>query len=222
MGTPSVSDEQVLTARAAWELVGGLSNTSKMPCESWGLSPQRCITGANLVEIDGSVCHDCYARKGYYSFPRVRGAHERRLAASDDPRWVEAMELLIRNQASVHTPHFRWFDSGDLQSASMLGRIADAARATPEVQHWLPTKEHNLIEHYLARNELPENLTVRLSAHHIDEPAPGIHGLPTSTVHRDKPPIGIACPAYEDHPVTCGDCRHCWDKSIQNVSYRHH
>ncbi len=222
MGTPSVSEEQLLTANTAWKIVGGLSNTSKMPCSSWGLSPQRCITGAQLAGIDGSVCHDCYARKGYYSYPRVREAHERRLKNSHDPHWVEAMELLIRDQGPERTPYFRWFDSGDLQSASMLGRIADVARATPEVQHWLPTKEHNLIEHYLARNDLPDNLVVRISAHQIDEAAPEILGLPTSTVHKDRAPIGVACPAYERHPVTCGDCRYCWDETIQNISYKHH
>jgi len=210
-----------LTRKRAWDLVGGLSNTSKMPCSSWGLSPKHCVTGAKLTAIPGSVCHDCYARKGYYCYPRVREAHERRLAGSDDPQWVEAMRLLIDDQAIRREPYFRWFDSGDVQSVNMLDRIAEVARATPAVQHWLPTKEHDLVTHYLARYELPENLTVRLSAHRIDEPAPD-HGLPTSTVHKDKLPIGIACPAYENQPATCGDCRSCWNPTVRNVSYRHH
>jgi len=210
-----------LTKKRAWKLVGGLSNTSKMPCSSWGLSPKRCLTGAKLTAIPGSVCHDCYARKGYYCYPRVREAHERRLTASKDPQWIEAMSLLINEQAPLE-PYFRWFDSGDLQSTGMLRRIAEVARTTPEVSHWLPTKEHDLVEHYLARYELPENLVVRLSAHHIDEPAPEIHGLPTSTVHKDRSPFGVACPAYERRPVTCGDCRSCWNPTVRNVSYRHH
>ena len=35
-------------------------------------------------------------------------------------------------------------DSGDLQSLEMLEAIAEVARQTPEVKHWLPTKEYGI------------------------------------------------------------------------------
>jgi len=51
-----------------------LSNTSKMPCKSWGIPATKCITGKKLNKIAGSVCNGCYALKGAYSWPVVKNA----------------------------------------------------------------------------------------------------------------------------------------------------
>lgn len=64
--------------------VGGLSNTSKMPCYSWGLPVQACTTGAKLINNPNSACFHCYANKGMYRFPVVKTANERRLAIWQD------------------------------------------------------------------------------------------------------------------------------------------
>lgn len=210
-------------AEDAWQQVGGLSRTSKMPCHSWGLPAQACKTGAELVDIEGSVCHDCYARHRAYTWPRVQHANERRLAHAMDPGWVAAMSTLVDWQAIRNrTPYFRWFDTGDLQSAGMLDRIAQVANETPRVRHWLPTKEAGFVSDYLLQERLPENLTIRLSARYVDEPAPQLEGLVTSTVHREQPPAGFACSAYERQPASCRSCRACWDPRVPNVSYPHH
>ena len=63
---------QVSEARAA---VGGLSQTSKMPCKSWGISAKECKTGGKLAKVEGTVCHGCYALKGAYVWPVVEKAH---------------------------------------------------------------------------------------------------------------------------------------------------
>jgi len=193
-----------------------------MPCHSWGLPATSCKTGSRLATIEGTVCHGCYARKGNYTWPRVRRAGERRLAQAAHPAWVDAMTTLVRWQAAKNGQAlFRWYDTGDLQSAAMLERIVAVATSTPEIRHWLPTKEHALVLDYLAVESLPGNLTIRASALLVDAKPPDL-GLPTSTVHLSAPPVGYACSAYNHRPARCDTCRTCWDPAVRNVSYPHH
>mgnify|MGYP003563531920 CR=1 FL=1 len=214
--------EKQLSKDQAWQITGGLSKTTKMPCLSWSIPASHCHTGKTLAPEKDSVCHGCYARKGNYAWPRVRQATEKRLAKTTHPDWEEAMAALIHWQANKNNqPFFRWFDSGDLQSRRMLEQIVAVVTATPDVQHWLPTKEHGLVRAFLKHEELPENLTLRLSAHYVDAEPPTLD-LPTSTVHRYQPAIGYACPAYERQQPACGACRACWDPGVANVSYRYH
>jgi len=220
---PNPTLEQSLTKKEAWEVTGGLSDTSKMPCHSWGLPATSCHTGARLATLEDTVCSDCYAKKGNYTWPNVHQANTRRLARATHPDWEDAMATLINWQARRSSqPFFRWFDTGDLQSPSMLERIATVAHNTPEIHHWLPTREHGMVRDVLAHDRLPQNLTLRLSAHYVDGEPPRLLDLPTSTVHRHEAPVGYSCPAYENHPIHCGECRTCWDPTIQNISYRFH
>ena len=208
----------------AWEIVGGLSRPSKMPCYSWGIPAQACITGSKLAEIQGSICQKCYALKGFFRQQKVQAAYQRRLDRSGDPLWVQAMVKLMYWQAvETGTPYFRWFDSGDLQDVDMLRRICLVATRTPEIWHWLPTREYRIVEEYLEAAEVPPNLVIRLSAHLIDRPAPQLFRLPTSTVHSTGGEVlGTACLASRSKPANCGDCRACWDESARNVSYPLH
>lgn len=220
---PTTCHGRALTKAAASRIVGGLSQTTKMPCHSWGIPARHCKTGSKLAPVEGSVCHDCYARKFAYLWPRVQEAYDRRLSRAAHPDWGSAMATLVRWQATYNDqPYFRWFDSGDLQSLDMLERIAEVAERTPEIRHWLPTREHRLVFDYLKTGQPPENLTLRLSAYFVDDEPPDILGLPTSTVHRFESPIGYRCPAYDRKPTTCRDCRACWDSGVTNVSYEHH
>ena len=212
-----------LTKNEAWKITGGLSRTTKMPCHSWGLPASTCKTGAGLATLEGTVCTDCYARKGNYAWPRVQQANQRRYQHATYPAWEDAMATLIRWQAEKNEqPYFRWFDTGDLQSSSMLDSIANVAHNTPEIQHWLPTKEHRMVRDYLTRQLPPPNLTLRLSAHYVDGEPPRLLGSPTSTVHRFEAPVGYSCSAYKTQPTRCGDCRSCWDRLVRNVSYPYH
>jgi hypothetical protein len=133
------------------------------------------------------------------------------------------MAYLVDWQAGRNKePYFRWFDSGDLQSPTMLERITEVARRTPGVRHWLPTREYAIVRYHLQRNEAPDNLTIRISAPFVDNTAPDILGLPTSTVHHTRGPPGYACPAYDQRPAQCGTCRACWNPEIKNISYPLH
>ena len=119
--------------KEATAITGGLSKPNKMPGPSINLPASQCITGAKLVNVQGSTCSGCYALKGRYRFQNVKDAMARRLAKLHDPRWVEAMVTLIDKQ-----PVFRWHDSGDLQSVQHLKNIFEVCHATPGTAHWYP------------------------------------------------------------------------------------
>lgn len=196
-----------------------LSKPSKMPCHSWSISALSCKTGAKLAQVEGSVCEWCYALKGNYRFPNVKKAQEERLKQSEEEGWVDAMvEAIIREE---HSGFFRWFDAGDLQSLEMLRKIASIARRIPWIKFWLPTKEFGIVSEFLETEELPKNLTIRLSAYMVDKNGPNALaeglGLVTSEVRTS----GETCPA-PSQGNKCLQCRACWDKEVKTVVYKKH
>ena len=196
--------------KEAHKITGGLSKPSKMPGPAYNLPAVACITGAKLVKVPGSVCAGCYALKGRYRFKNVQDALQRRLQALQDPRWVQAMTVLIK-------PHkwFRWHDSGDIQSLEHLQNIFRVCRATPETQHWMPTREAQILKRVKV-NEVPRNLIIRMSSHMVDQ-APVTFWPWTSTVKNGSG----TCPAPKQGGQ-CGSCRKCWDRKIPNVEYAKH
>ncbi len=201
--------------------VGGLSSPSKMPGFAYSLPARECLTGSKLRAVDGSVCHGCYAMKGRYVFPKVQAALYRRLESLSQPLWVEAMAELIRRKGQ---PHFRWHDSGDLQSVAHLAAIVRVCELTPDVLHWLPSREYRTVREYLETGAFPANLNVRLSAHMLGGAVPRFPRLPVtvSTVSKGAAPDGAhSCPAPQQGN-NCGDCRACWDRSVPVVDYHYH
>lgn len=202
-----------------------LSRTSKMPCHSWSVPALACKTGSKLAQIEGSVCHGCYALKGFYRMPNVFRALSARLDLMASSEWVPAMIQKIREEE--HTGFFRWFDSGDLQSLKNLKDIVRIALALPEIKFWLPTKEYGIVSEYFELyGPFPENLTVRLSAFMVNKEVPKSLveslGLTTSEVHtNESAAIGTPCTA-PTQGNKCLDCRACWNKDIQTVIYRLH
>ena len=102
---------KIMNKKEAKEITGGLSAPGKMPEGSYNLPARACQTGAKLRQIPGTPCYGCYAFKGRYNFPNVKDALTRRLESLDHPQWVEAMATLVKGKK-----HFRWHDSGDIQS----------------------------------------------------------------------------------------------------------
>ena len=196
--------------KEAKEITGGLSAPSKMPGPAYNLPATQCITGAKLQAVPGSVCAGCYALKGRYRFSNVRMALARRLESLKHPRWVEAMTVLIKGE-----PHFRWHDSGDLQSAWHLKRIFEVCNKTPETKHWLPTREARILN-LMDPDIIPPNLIIRMSSHMIDQ-GPVTFWPWTSTVSTKSK----TCPA-KDQGNECKNCRACWDRKVSNVTYPKH
>jgi len=161
--------------------------------------------------------------------------------------WAKMVAFQIeRGCKKLNIYEHRWFDSGDLQSVEMLRAIVLCAQRTPHINHWLPTREAKIVKEYRKQfGQEPSNLVIRVSATMIgDKPIKGHEN--TSTVHRKGEAIyGKECLAYrtnKDAKVIakevfeamtrlekkeqdfghCGDCRACWSKEVENISYPLH
>ena len=171
----------------ALKIIGGsLSKPSKMPGWSIGLPAKECKTGGKLQAVKGSVCYDCYALKGCYVFKVVQDAQYRRLAALQDPRWVDAMAHLIN---SKKPDVFRWHDSGDVQNLDHLMKIYEVCELTPAKRHWMPTREAWIKQHLAQK---PNNLVIRFSAPMVNQRAP--ESWPNSSEVVEK---NFNCPASQ-------------------------
>jgi len=222
---------KLYTKEEANNLVGGCSKTSKMPCLSWSTSAWNCITGAKMAKVKGSICSQCYAMDGFYRMNKKKNEplNQRRLDSINHPEWVQAMiHMVLYSVKRYKTPHFRWHDSGDLQSVEHLHKINQVAQALPDVLFWLPTREYDMIKQYVKSNVLNKNLIVRLSAMFVDEPVKvpvslqGIDNVLVSNVHSKTVPDGnIECESYKQGNE-CKECRACWDINNPAISYKQH
>lgn len=204
-----------------------LSDTSKMPCKSWSVTALACNTGSKLAQVEGSICHGCYALKGFYRMPSTATANGRRLLLMQEKGWASAM--IAKISAEETSGFFRWFDSGDLQRLKNLKDIVRIALAMPNIRFWLPTKEYGIVSEYFELyGPFPSNLTVRLSAYMIDKSGPDSlaqnMGLTTSEVCSSLSQVSeskTVCPS-STQGNKCLDCRACWSKDVQTVVYRLH
>ena len=211
--------------------IGGVSSPSKMPCYGWSIPAAACATGGKLRKVPGSACFGCYAHKGRYGFGNVRNALQNRLAIFNALQasgrldsWVDTLAEIASDPSS--NGFFRWFDSGDLQSETMLDAICSVARKAPSVQFWLPTQERAILRGYIRKgNRIPHNLTIRVSSPMVGKPVAekGFAASAISGKGEDRIPsiIGARCPAYTQQGK-CGDCRTCWDSSVPLVVYPVH
>ena len=172
------------------KITGGLSKPSKTPGYAYNLPAIHCKTGSKLAQVPGTTCHGCYALKGRYRFPNVMDAMMRRLASIHRPDWARTMAADINARRSRW---FRWHDSGDIQSVKHLLKIFQVCRMTPDVAHWLPTREAGLLSK-IPQDRVPANLTIRLSATKVDGPAPKSWPLTSTVVTRV---FQMTCPAPE-------------------------
>jgi hypothetical protein len=195
--------------KEAERITGGLSAPGKMPEGSYNLPASACQTGAKLRLVPDTPCYKCYAFKGRYNFPNVKNALARRLKSLDHPQWVEAMTTLVKKKK-----HFRWHDSGDLQSVNHLKKIYEVCINTPKTMHWLPTQERKYLP--LPGSTYPKNLLIRLS-NSKNNTKPGNAWTHWSTVVDS----GGDCPASKQGNV-CGSCRRCWSREVKHVTYPKH
>jgi len=183
-----------------------------MPGPSYNTPASRCLTGAKLRKVPGSVCSSCYALKGNYKrFPKVEEALERRFQSLGHGSWVTAMATLIKDHK-----FFRWHDAGDIQSMQHLENIFEVCRLTPDTMHWMPTREARFLS-LMDPDIVPSNLIIRMSSHMIDQDP--VKFWPwTSTVTSDH---NASCPAPKQGNQ-CGSCRACWSRDVKTVSYGKH
>lgn len=224
-----------MTLREAIAIAGSLSEPSKMPGYAYGLPAEACVTGRKLAELEGSICSECYAyNRGNYRFKNVKIAQRKRLVSIADPRWVDAMVLMIDSATSQDDPYFRWHDSGDLQNADHLDRICQIAEQLPRINFWLPTQERAIVKRVMRQRQIPSNLVIRFS-----DPLVGMEGDKSGRGHLTS---GVApkrlepdwhslvasgtsecwyCPAHLQGNE-CKWCRQCWDPQVARIIYLEH
>ena len=209
----------------------GLSKNMKMP--DWTLAiPARstCPRGGKLAKVEPrtltsgiiveTVCNGCYAVKGHDGMQPAITAKARRVSVielalvSETIRalWVKAFVMCLSK-----SKYFRWHSAGDLFSAAYVQLILDCITLTPQVTHWIPTKEPILCKPLQGL----VNATVRLSDDFVDQLSNKFKGL-TSGVHNLSDGRGQACPASEKLQDGCQECRACWSMDVPHVSYRKH
>jgi len=196
-----------------------------------------CQHDVEVALLDGKLiptCALCYCDdNGNYNYPSVKSALNRRLISITDPLWIEALVYMINNEQKKGYDYFRWHDSGDIQSLQHLEQIVVACICTPFVRHWLPTLEAGshiatFVQKYGSIDKI-SNLVVRASTPFINaRPMPNKNvGVRSSVVIADERTLrkemvefmnDNICPAKLGDG-TCGDCRKCWDKDIDVISY---
>jgi len=192
----------------AKKITGSLTRTSKMPGLSYSRPAWECKTGSKLRKIKGSVCASCYALKGNYTrYKAIKAAQYVRLDSLKNSLWVAAMVAQINRQK-----FFRWHDAGDIQDLDHLNKIFEVCKLTPEVKHWMPTREAWVKDHL---DRAPKNLVIRFSPPMIGQENTT---WPNSSMVVEK---DATCPA-PSQGNSCGDCRACWDPKIKVVSYGKH
>jgi len=194
-----------------------LSNTSKLGVKSISLDAKKCKTGSKLAKKPGTVCNGCYALKGCYVFPVVKDAMARRLEFFNSKDFIPIMVWLLQSQTKKF---FRWFDSGDIQNVFMGLNILEVCKQTPDIKHWIPSKEYKFWRQVLKIESLPKNVCLRISSPNIDQkPLDGFNN--TSTVHENKKAFGLECIAYKQDGK-CLECKACYNPKVKNVSYPKH
>ena len=143
--------------------------------------------------------------------------------------WAKQVAFQIVHQSKkIGVNHHRWFDSGDLQSVAMLHAICLACELTPDHDHWLPTREAKIVKLYRKEYGLePSNLCIRVSATMIDDaPMKGHDGdARVLSIDEYKAFKKLKPQAKKDSGIDlghCGDCRACWSKTVENISYPLH
>ena len=196
-----------------------LSKTSKLDgILSWSLQALDTCPGSkdstgNLVP----ACQGCYATTGNYRFANVKKPREFNREDWKRDDWVEDMV-----QALDSSRYFRWFDSGDMYTLHLAGKIYEVMKATPWVKHWLPTRMHkfNKYKTIIERMQQLPNVVVRFSSDSVT--GERIEGLNTNTIFSDTLPVGATeCKAYQ-HEGKCNGCRACYDKSVSVIAYKAH
>jgi len=195
-----------------------LSGTSKMGITAT-FSLEARVTC--LKWKDNDVCKNCYAVKGNYLFVNAVGRRKRNLLIIKQDNFVSEMVKLLFNDR-----HFRWFDSGDISSVTVIKKIIQVCEATPWVQHWIPTNSWDVpkLIPYLRELENLPNVTVRYSSRKYNTPIK----WHTSSMVRTKeftnselPDGAYLCPSSEQDGE-CKLCRACWDKNVPIIIYKKH
>jgi len=221
----------IRTSSPIWS-AGLFSDTTKMKAPSFSLPAGLPSAGGTCPasKLDGEpdkvfICHDCYATKGGYQWPRnVALSLIRRdwtISAVRDssfaPGMIASIETILERP---HDPrwdsrYFRVHDSGDFMGSAAYVRAWNtvAAHFVKRIIFWAPTRDWVFFPDQAqtarkygnvrpnpdlaaAMRERPANFVIRPSALQVGDAPPVVHGLDGGT-SVDTPSIHAAF-------TTCG------------------
>lgn len=147
-----------------------LAETKPMPSRSTSYPTQVCATGRHLRSDPDSTCYGCYAEGFTYNSDNTA----RRQLQSYHDMLQDPMDYHLQLASQVPTesreglPVFRHLDSGDLHSPEHLAMLLDMATLTPDIVHWIPTREFGMVNKLLAsrgysEDAIPPNVRLRMS-----------------------------------------------------------
>lgn len=197
-----------------------LSKTSKLGTKSWSLQALETCPGS--VGADGQLvpaCSGCYATTGMYHFGAVKAVRADNKQDWQRDGWVADMVAALKKDK-----HFRWFDSGDMYSLSLAEKMLAIMQATPNTQHWLPTRMYKFakFQDVLAKMQALPNVMVRYSSDAVDGTfTAGLHGS-TIVPNGDAVPAGVTVCQAPEQGGKCLDCRACYDKTVSVIGYVAH
>lgn len=123
---------------------------------NWTLPAYKTKAGKLICPMASSCIKFCYARKGFYTFPKTRQAHEDRYEFSKTNEFVPAMINEIKNKKAEY---IRVHDAGDYYSKEYLNKWIEIMLALPDVKFYSYTNMVALMQ----QTTLPENFDVIFS-----------------------------------------------------------
>lgn len=216
------------------------STPNKMPGFSFGLPAGDACPASKAMAVDpDSICGQCYALRGNYTFPAVKRTGAARL------EWVrnnlangEFVRIIV-NAIRFHYPTeqglFRIHDRGDFFSNEYVDAWYEIVKTFPNIKFWVPTREYIFPARKVRLERLASlpNITVKPSAltfGGIVDPE-AIAGLDASSgvckTVEEAESLGFAvCPASrKENPSSCQEngCFKCFDKTNKvPVAYLKH
>lgn len=190
-----------------------------------GFIPSLNLPAGITCRSDAPCFKDCYARKGNFTYPKVKQGYLNNLKEyqEDSEKFFNDVTDYLNNGEIIYK-FFRWFSSGDIVDMNFLYGIIKVAKACPMTKFLCFTKKHNLVNMWLSvGNELPENLRIVFSGWDENFKVDNPFNLPTTYVHfKDRsnkhiPEFAIPCKG------SCRTCKACWSlQKGQSVYFDKH
>lgn len=183
------------------------------------------IMSINLPPIKscgGLPCHKyCYAIRYYKQYPAVRKAYDSNLLFFQD--FEELYWLHIGHELQKYKGQFvRFHASGECPTYEYLLGVINVAKEFPLIRFLLFTKRYEWVNRYLAKGDIPNNLSIVLSAW-PEYPLANPLNLPVAYV-RDKAGLEDRIPKEAfDCVGSCEECKICWNlQGGQSVVFSQH
>lgn len=190
-----------------------------------GKIPSVNLPAGLTCRADAPCQKGCYAKKGNFTYKKVKQSLENNLNAYlNNPKqyFNEIVNFLTDNDVTYK--FFRWHSAGDIVNYDYLLGMIDVAKRCKKTKFLCFTKKFFFVNHYLKSNELPKNLKIVFSAWDKTFEVLNPYNMPVTYVNfkdasknADIPEFAIPCIG------DCKTCKACWSlKPGQSVYFNQH